>query len=444
MMKQSFFSHIQTDISKVEKGDWFLPMTIKDINQHGLVSQALDKGAVGFTFEVQFKSLLPVLALQVEHNVVPNLRDYLFSLAQEKRPLLTCPIAVIAGSAGKTSVKELVGSILKSWLETGTFMSPENQNTKIALATQILRLPIDCQAAVFEMGARRLNDFAVPLSYLQPSVVALLNIGTAHIGEFGSKENLWQEKLSCLNVPSAETLVIPGDEPEIQTYALKTGKKLVTFGFAAHNSVQILKEEASAITLNIHGEIVTFHCAFGASAKALNVAAAVGVSLSLGVPLEVLRTAVANFKGVPRRFQHFMWDQTAAIDDAFNASPESLFQGLQELKKVSSGKKVLLVLGSILELDQAAEFSHRQAARQIKDLFLTLGKNADDLAVASVGAEARWITQELKDLGFPEEKLQHFTSSTEAKSLKSTRDAYDLVYFKGSKSVNLQAIFGAS
>ena len=192
------FEIIQTDVSKVQAGDWFLPMTIKEVNQHSLIAEALQKGAIGFTYQENEN----IGSFKVPHFSVPDLRKYLFNLATQRRPILTTEIAVITGSNGKTSVKEILGAILKVSHPKTNFISPANLNTKIALANQILRLPANCAVAGFGMGARRIGDFAVPLSYLQPSVVALLNIGTAHVGEFGSKENLAKEKISgkCLKL----------------------------------------------------------------------------------------------------------------------------------------------------------------------------------------------------------------------------------------------------
>ncbi|MDG0816412.1 Mur ligase family protein [Bdellovibrio svalbardensis] len=424
----------------MKSGDWFLPMTIKEINQHALIAEALSRGAVGFTYEQGQRDSFDSSLLKTSNFAVPNLRDYLFSLAREKRAQINPQIAVIAGSAGKTSVKELVGAILKSWHPQKYFISPDNQNTKIALATQILRLPSDCQCASFEMGARRVNDFAIPLSYLQPSVVALLNIGSAHVGEFGCKENLWNEKISCLNSESAKSLVVPSDNLLILEYAMQTGKNVLSFGYSKQSSIRILDETTEQITLRIMDDTVKLDCPFQGAAKALNVAASVAVAKSMGAPLSAIQDGLQKFDGVPRRFQLFQWDRVTAIDDAFNASPESYAEGLQRLKKLSNEKRLLLVLGSMLELGESAEAEHRKVAHQIKDLF---GLSAR-VAVATVGTEANWIHQELKSLGFSSDQLQHFQSAADARRIQNQRLEFDLIYFKGSKSIQLQTIFGDS
>ncbi len=432
-------SLIQTDLTKIQEGDWFLPMTLKGVNQHEYILIALQQGAVGFVFEEAFRDLVPAAAWEKPHFSVPMLREYLFTLAAEKSYQSKAQVAVIAGSAGKTSVKELVGAILQADVTRESFMSPDNQNTKIALATQVLRLPETCEQAVFEMGARRTGDFKTPLSYLRPTVVALLNIGSAHLGEFGTRENLWHEKVSCLNSPTAETVVVPGDDLRILEFAKGTSKKVISFGRSATHSIQILMEAEDCITLSIEGQVVELDCPFLASAKALNVAAAVGVGLAMNVDLAKIQWALKSFKGVPRRFQKFMWDETPAIDDAFNASPESYGAGLKELQKLTQSKNVLLVMGSILELGSESESAHRQIAHLVQEYFPQNGETR--VSVATVGPEATVIGDELLRLGFPERQLSRFSSSEEAKVLQDRKRQYDLVFFKGSKSIQLKRIF---
>ena len=430
------FETIQTDIKKVQAGDWFLPLTIKDINQHCLINDALEKGAVGFTFE-QGQELS--ITTSAPHFSVPDLRQYLFSLAQQKRAQLNSQIAVITGSAGKTSVKEILGSILRSHSEK-CFISPDNQNTKIALANQILRLPPDCPKAAFEMGARRLQDFQIPLSYLQPSIVALLNIGTAHVGEFGSLENLWKEKLSGLSAPSAKTIIAFGDDSKILDYAHTTQKKVITFGFNDDNDIQVLSDTKDTVDLKIFGFHKVFSTSFVSSGKGINVAAAVSLALALDIPFETIVHGLSKFTGVARRFQIFKWQGLTAIDDAFNASPESMNLGLEQLQKTFTNKKTLLVLGSMLELGTESEKAHDAVADSIHRLFLSQNTS---LGLATVGDEALRIHSKALKLGLSKNQAKHFASAMEARAvIRQWSKEFEVIYFKGSKSIQLQNIFG--
>ena len=432
-MQHPPFEIIQTDVSKIRAGDWFFPMTIKEVNQHSLIADAFQKGAVGVT--IQSGERAPA---GYSFSEVPDLRQYLFRLAQLKRPLLSTKVAVVTGSNGKTTVKELLGSIIQVSHPKTHFISPANLNTKIALATQILRLPESCEVAGFEMGARRVGDFEIPLSYLQPSVVALLNIGSAHVGEFGSREKLCKEKLSGLFAPSAQILVVPSCSEMIMTEALKAHKQVITFGYSSHSSVRILESNADTVKLAVRGLEVSFHCPFMTCEKERNVAAAVAMALALEIPLDKIKQGLASFKGVSRRFQAFDWQGIPAIDDAFNASPESMATGLQEFAKIAKDKKSLLVLGSMLELGETSLHEHRKIA----DLILQTYSPTTNIAV--VGEDAAVIASLLRERGFPQANLFVFSDSTSARThLQPLRSQFQLAFFKGSKSIRLDRIFTA-
>lgn len=438
-MKPPKLESIQTDCHKILPGDWFLPMTIKDINQHSLIPLALEKGAMGFTAEEG--QTLPA-GIQGASSVVPSLREYLFSLAQERRKDLKAQIAVITGSAGKTSIKEILGAILTSWDQENIFISPANQNTKIALATQILRLPVTCKAAAFEMGARRVNDFQIPLSYLQPQVVALANVGTAHVGEFGSLENLRREKQSVLFTPSAKTLICNADDEHVIKAAQSTGKKVVSFGFTDKANIQVLEDNDFEVTLKIFQEYVNIPCPMMSSAKGVNIATAVGIAMSLDIPLETIKLALRDFRGVSRRFDVFTWNQTTCIDDAFNASPESMKAGLKKLSQIARDKKILLVLGSMMELGHESERQHRLLANTLREHF-SHEMNTNKLSLVTIGQDIQFLVEELNGQSPSPGTIYSFDSTDEAcKYIQQIQPEFDFIYAKGSKALQVQKVFG--
>ncbi|MFM6927392.1 MAG: Mur ligase family protein [Bdellovibrio sp.] len=430
---------IQTDCHQVVPGDWFLPMTIKDINQHSLIPLALERGALGFTAEAG--QALPT-DMAGDSFTVPSLRDYLFSRAQDHRKDLPTQVAVITGSAGKTSIKEILGAILKIWDQENTFISPANQNTKIALATQILRLPATCKIAAFEMGARRVNDFQVPLSFLQPQVVALANVGTAHIGEFGSLENLRSEKQSVLYAPSAKILICNADDEQLMQAARETGKRIVSFGLTANADIQVLGEDDFGVTLKIHQEPVNLSCPMISSAKGLNIATAVGLAMSLDIPLETIKLALKELKGISRRFDIFKWNETTCIDDAFNASPESMKTGLAKLSQIARGKRTLLVLGSMVELGTESEHQHRILADVLREYFGS-DMNDNKLFLVTIGQDIQFLVEELNQKSPSPGSIYSFDSVDEArKYVQQTHSEFDFIYAKGSKALQVQKVFG--
>jgi UDP-N-acetylmuramoyl-tripeptide--D-alanyl-D-alanine ligase len=366
-----------------------------------------------------------------------DLRTFMFESARHRRHLLPAKIATITGSAGKTTVKEILGHLLE-----GAFISPANQNTKLALALQILRLPATPITAIFEMGARRLGDFQTPLSYVRPEVVTLLNIGSAHVGEFGSPENLLREKLSPLEFESVRTLVVPADDARIVKHAREQGKNLITFGSDATADVELIRESSEGVYLKVRKESVFIECPFRGPKKGLNIAAAIATVLALGVSVHNVARRLTDFRGVERRFQAFNWQSRLAIDDAFNASPESMREGLRHLLTQTKNMKILLVLGTMLELGASSEKEHRELGYDIKTMF---GEAiaTQRLTLVTVGAEAAFISEN-HATGLPPEQLYHFATATEAKAtVESLAKQADVIYFKASKGIQLNQIFSS-
>lgn len=369
-----------------------------------------------------------------------DMRQFTYEAARQRRSNLNLPVVVVTGSAGKTSVKELTGAILADVWGNRCFMSPANKNTKIALASQVLTMPLETKVAVFEMGARRRQDFQIPLGYLQPSVVALLNLGTAHVGEFGSLENLRAEKLSALQWPTANVLVIFGDDELILKEALQTQKKLIAFGRSEHCQIQLLEESADSVLLRVFGSECRLTCSWQSSEKGLNIAAAVAICQAVGgVSLDAVQNALMNFKGVPRRFEILPWNGITAIDDAFNASPESMIKGLQKVHQLYFDKKILLVLGSMLELGANCQSAHRDVANIVWQLFGTKIEEGS-VEVITIGQEAAFISDRLRDKGRHQPISKFATVEESLAHVHKRAKEFEIIYLKGAKAVQLQKI----
>lgn len=425
---------IQTDFNLLAEGDWFVPVTIKGVDQHLLLEKAISKKISGFSYATGYE--LPNSLKGVVSNEQADLRQMLFDLAIRRRHELTMQAAVITGSAGKTTVKEILGHILSIWNKESTHFSIANQNTKVALATQILRMPKTVTHAVFEVGARRTGDFEIPMEFIQPTVAVLLNIGSAHVGEFGSRNALAQEKLSVLNLESLKFAVINGDQDEILTATLRSGKPYKSFGYADHNDVQILTDvDVDSISLKIAGKIYSFKLNADMPNRQMNMAAAIAVAFYWDIPLRVIQEGLSSFRGVNRRFEkHQGVNGQEVIDDAFNASPESMLTGLQRLSEIQNQRRTLLVLGSMLELGDATIKEHRKVGEFISSIFLDeiLHKRVKLLLV---GEEAKAIVSSTTELAQQSHWLPHVDEALTY--IKASQDQYELIYLKASKSINL-------
>lgn len=366
----------------------------------------------------------------------PNLKKQLFQRALERAQELRFTGIVIAGSAGKTSVKELISLILETWDEKTLVVNPENHNTRIALAAQILRLKKDPDIGLFEIGARNTGDFEFPLRLLKPKVALLLNAGLAHVGEFGSVQNLLNEKLSVLKCETLELAIVNGDDPEILRVARDTKKSIVSFGRNDHNDIQVLSENDNELIYRVGHKEIGFRVNVMPPNFSVNMAAALALTMYLKVPFSVIQVALLKFYGVKRRFESYLQRNNHIIDDAFNSSPESLHSGLKKVAEIAEGKKVLLVLGSMKELGAETVLQHRRVAHLIESLFLNQIKR-NHLGLLFVGDETLSTVEELRK----SISSVHFQDANAAKKyFESVRADFELIYLKGSKSTQLDVL----
>jgi UDP-N-acetylmuramoyl-tripeptide--D-alanyl-D-alanine ligase len=418
----------------VKPGDWFLPVSAEGKDQHFLIPEALRRGAVGFVYENGRFDPSPFAG--IPSFGVADLRATLFGLAEENRARLGASVAVVAGSYGKSTVKEMVASIFRAGAEPGsTHFSPANWNTKPLLAAQMAALGENCRTAVFEMGARRVGDFDVPLAFLKPQLVCLLNIGRAHLGEFGSLAALESTKLSCLHAPSARTLVVPRDHDGIFARARLLGRRILSFGTHAESDVRLLGESENRLELAHRSSRLTLELPWQAPGKGLNTAAAAAMALGLGLEWESLKPGLEGFAPLSGRFELRTWRGRLVVDDAYNSSPESLLAGISQFFRMKASNRAVLVLGSMLELGEQSRRIHQElggslaAFQRAGDWLLTVGEGGRILGEAA--RAGGWQT------------ARHCDTAEEARAvLVENPSDWSAAYVKGSKSTGLHGLLG--
>jgi UDP-N-acetylmuramoyl-tripeptide--D-alanyl-D-alanine ligase len=186
-LEQDFDVQISTDTRTIKSGDLYLPLKGASFDGEKFIEQALEKGAVGaFCTEEHI----------IENNkfllLVPNTLTAYLQLANYRRNKLNLTVVAITGSSGKTTTKEIVASALSSKYKT--FKTPLNYNNEVGLCQTIFATPDDAQVLVLEMGMRGLGEIELLSKYSEPDITVVSNVGTAHIGRLGSRENIAKAK----------------------------------------------------------------------------------------------------------------------------------------------------------------------------------------------------------------------------------------------------------
>ena len=305
----------------------------------------------------------------------------------------------ITGSAGKTSTKDLVASVLQ---EAGETVAPPGSfNNEVGHPYTALRCDADTRFLVAEMSARGIGHIAHLAESVPPHIGVVLNVGSAHLGEFGSQENIAQAKGELVEaLPDDGVAILNADDPFVAAMAPRTRARVVTYSVHSRADLwasDVRLDEVARASFTLHHGTDTADVAlqvFGAH-QVSNALAAAAVGVEAGLTLDRVAAGLSRHTNASA---HRMDVQTRAdgvtvINDSYNANPDSMRAGIAALAFTASARphaRAIAVLGEMGELGDDAEESHRQLGEQLEryrvDHLVTVGDSPNCRAMA---AEAR-------------------------------------------------------
>ena len=341
------------------------------------------------------------------------------ALASYKRDLYDIPVIAITGSVGKTSVKDMIHEVLK--MKYNVLCTKENYNNNIGVPLTILGLK-NHNALIVEMGMNHMKELSYLSKIAKPTMALITNIGTAHIGNLGSRENILKAKLEVLDGMNGGKLFINNDDDMLQKVQYES---LVTIGIKNKSDFMAtdINEDAFSSQFKINNQDIKLNV--GSNAFVYNALFAYAVGEYLGVSKENIETALENFKLSPHRLEKFETKKYTIIDDTYNASLDSVKNSLGLLSKVS-GRKVF-VFADILEIDNFAKEIHEEVAENIIE-------NNIDITIC-VGNQSKYTYEKLKSNN---KETYYFESNSDLiNNLNSILKEKDTILIKGSHSMKL-------
>ncbi|MGR4038922.1 UDP-N-acetylmuramoyl-tripeptide--D-alanyl-D-alanine ligase [Pseudomonas sp. 910_21] len=422
------FSGVSIDSRAIQAGQLFVALTGPRFDGHDYLNEVAGKGAVAALVEREVPdSALPQL-------LVKDTRLALGQLGALNRGAFTRPVAAVTGSSGKTTVKEMLASILRT---RGPVLATRgNLNNDLGAPLTLLELAPEHTAAVIELGASRIGEIAYTVAMTRPHVAIINNAGTAHVGEFGGPEKIVEAKGEILEgLDSAGIAVLNLDDKAFPIWKTRASGRQV-LSFALDNSAADF--HASDIGRDARGcPSFTLHSPKGVDRVQLNLLgthnvanalAAAAAAHAMGVSLFGIVTglnAVQPVKG--RTVAQLAKNGMRVIDDTYNANPTSMCAAVDILAGFSG--RTVLVLGDIGELGEWAEQGHREvgayAAGKVSALYAVGPMMAH--AVAAFGEHAR-----------------HFASQADLiAALDVEQDPNTTILIKGSRSAVMENIVAA-
>jgi UDP-N-acetylmuramoyl-tripeptide--D-alanyl-D-alanine ligase len=378
------FSTFHTDSREVKHGGVFFALRGAEMDGHDFVGDAIARGATAVV--VERKTDIPAGIVEV---VVPDTWDALYALAIHALRRVQPLVVAVTGSNGKTSTKEMVAAILSQHFNV--LRTQGNLNTETGVPLTILSLEPHHSALVLEMGMQRPGDIGRLAVLAKPVVGIITNVGVVHMEFFNSREALARAKGELVSaLPEEGLAVLNADDEFYPLLAQMTQARVASFGIEAGDfRIEGFRAvDGGGSRFTVGG--VEVQLGMGGRHQALNAASALAAGDFAGVPLEIGAAALAEVV-VEHRLQEMATDQGFTIvDDAYNASPESMLAAFDALAESPRRGRLLAVLGEMRELGALSEESHRRIGRRAADVFDAVcvvdGERARPMAQAA-GAE---------------------------------------------------------
>ncbi|MBB0242583.1 UDP-N-acetylmuramoyl-tripeptide--D-alanyl-D-alanine ligase [Streptomyces alkaliphilus] len=423
------------DSRLVEPGALFAALRGDRVDGHDFAAGAVAAGAVCVLANRPIEGVPTV--------VVPDVTVALGALARHVVGELGATVVAMTGSAGKTSTKDLIAQLLERIAPT--VWPPESFNNEIGLPLTALRAGAGTRHLVLEMGARGVGHIRHLAGLTPPRIGVVLNVGTAHLGEFGSREAIAEAKGELVEaLPSAEdggVAVLNADDPLVRAMASRTRARTVFFGESPEadiraENVRLTEDGRPAFRLITPSGYADLTMRLYGEHHVSNALAAAAVAHELGLSAAALAEALAEAGPLSRWRMEVTEraDGVTIVNDAYNANPDSTRAALRALAAMGRGRRTWAVLGTMAELGEASQAEHDAVGRLV--VRLNVGK-----LVAVGGREAAWLDMGAKNEGsWGEESVHVSDARTALELLRAELRPGDVVLVKASRAVGLEKV----
>ncbi|MFC7330251.1 UDP-N-acetylmuramoyl-tripeptide--D-alanyl-D-alanine ligase [Marinactinospora rubrisoli] len=348
----------------------------------------------------------------------------------------------VTGSSGKTTTKDLLAQVLG---RLGPTVAPAGSfNNEIGHPLTVLRADENTRHVVLEVAARGVGHIAYLCGIAPPRIGVVLNVGSAHMGEFGSREAIAQAKGELVEaLPEAAAggvAVLNADDPAVIAMTARTTARVVSFGRGEDadvraRDVQVAADGRAAFTLEIGGHAAPVRLAVLGEHQVHNALAVAAVAAELGMPVADIAAALGE-AGPVSRWRMEVTDRrdgVTVVNDAYNANPESMAAALRTLAALARQRRSVAVLGIMAELGAAHRAEHERLGR--------LAAETGVGCIVAVGEKAAPIVDGARSVtGWQGEVRQVSDPAQAVEALRGLLRPDDIVLVKGSRVAGLEKV----
>ena len=435
---------ISTDSRRVQTGNLFVALRGERFDGHRFVPDAIQKGVAGVI--ISDTACLSEIALNGNETTlavicVADTEKALQDLAIAHRQRFQGSVVAVTGSNGKTTVKEMIASVLQTWFST--HKTSGNLNNHIGVPLAVLGLDVLKRTMVLELGMNHLGEISRLCEIAQPHVGVITNIGVAHLGCLGSVDAIQQAKGELTaSLDASGVAIVNADDPRALALGQQSAGRLITFGQTQHADVHGWVEANLGLAgtrccMVLDGVTHEFRLHTPGAHQIMNALAAAAVGMAFEVPEERIVWGLQHYRGVHgrlamRRGQEDVW----LIDDTYNANPQSMQVALNFLAGVSGTGRHIAVLGDMLELGEGGPTFHQEIG--------SLVSQTNVHTLIALGPAAEHIARGAHQAGMEHDRIHHTTSQQEVlRLLTQLMQPQDVVLLKGSRGMAMEHLVKA-
>ena len=427
-------NRICIDSREIDEESIFLPIIGENFDGHEFILKAFTKGIkLSFCsknyFNNNYEAMknLPLMIVEDTLMALQNLARLIISSSNAK-------VVAITGSTGKTTTKDFIYEVLRQKYKVVKTLG--NFNNHIGMPLTILGAEGGTEIFVLEMGMNHFGEIHKLAEIARPDYAVITNIGTSHIENFGSQEGILESKLEIVDYFDENCTLILNNEDKLlkKFYKEPSEYKKINYGFGGDVDYEITDINSDCYYQhNYRINKIDMKLGVPGSHNVLNSANAVIIGKTFAVDDDLIQNAIESYKGEKMRLNVIKNEKKITIiNDAYNASPDSMKSSLEMIKNIE-GKRKIVFLGDMFEMGGHSIEGHRLVGEYI-DIETT------DLCM-TIGQFAIHIGERLIERGFKKEKVVHVSSYDEAAEiLNNCLREGDVLLIKGSRGMMMEKI----
>ncbi len=421
-------TRVCTDSREARAGDLFVALAGERFDGHDYLAEVFEKKVAAIMIE---RERVASSAPDCGVIVVQDTLEALGRIGGRYRRDFPVPVIAVGGSNGKTTTKELIGSVLDQRFKT--LRSAASFNNNIGVPVTLLQLDHSTQAAVLEVGTNHPGELAPLVQMIQPELGVITSVGREHLEFFGdlggvAREEGWLAEL----LPPNGRLFVNGDSPEIDQIVRRTRARVTRVGFDRRNDwrVRVVRVGDSGVEFRVNTNEHAFAGEYRVNLlgrhQAINATLAAAVGAALGLTREEIQRGLAECRPATMRLQIWEIKGIRVLDDAYNANADSVLAALTTLKELPCSGRRIAVLGDMAELGTHSADAHAEIGRRVAELKLdqlfAVGRMA---GVMGAAARAAGLTRvnELGEVESAANAIKRFVRDGDVVLLKASRAA---------------------